>query len=208
MFFLKKSFFVFAGLMCAATTSFSQTASYRVLESAGQAEVFDAALGSWQGLSPGAVLKKGAKIRTGADGSAEISEGSLFENAVYIGPGSEVTFLNEEPSRIALDRGTLWIIRETLSQVRVLTREYLVTMQEGGCAVEADGSQVAVKVFGESVQVFDKTPSGYSDRPRVVEEGFRYRSGNTDRMDYPDYIPWQKWTRKNDERKDKLIPRP
>ena len=201
----RKLCFVFAVILWTAAAPLADAAPYLVLESAGQAEMFDAAQNRWQTLPPESALKKGDKIRTGSDGSVELAGDPSFENVFHVGPGSQVTLLHQRPLRIALDQGSLWMINETPLEVRILTREFLVSIREGGCAVDISSGTGVLKVFGESVQVFEKALSGYSDWPLAVEEGFRFVSGKAERMDYSDYAEWQVWYKKNDARKDKHV---
>ena len=197
-----------AALTYASVVLSGQTDLYHVSESKALSEILGSGAKNWQGLSEAAVLKIGDRIRTDRQGSVEISGSPLLENAFLVGPDSQITWLNEAPARIALDQGELWILKEDPSEMRVLTPEYLAVIRDGGCRIKvSNGAGTQIQVFGESVRVFDKTPSGYSVESRSIEEGFQLVSGQMTRMEFADYSEWQGWYKKNDKRKDELTPR-
>lgn len=193
-------------ILCQPPVLSAQADIYHVTETKGLCEIRDAGSADWRALSENALLKVGSRIRTGRDGAIEISGSPALENVFFAGPDSQITLLHEEPARISLDQGDLWILKESPAEMRVLTRECLAVMRDGGCRIRAaKGARVLVQVFGETVQIFDKTPAGYSDEPRTIEEGFQHSAGQLTRLDFTDYSEWQVWYKKNDKRKDGLI---
>ena len=178
-------------------------ALYRVVEISGQAEIFDGAGGNWRPLEENARILAGSKLRTGRESGADLVRDAYFENALRIGPSSVVTFLSANPVRVSLDEGSVYILKEEHHELRILTKDFLVSAREGGFKLDfTKPASTMLKVFADSVQIFKKTPEGYSHVAETVEEGFRFTPSGRARMNYEDYLDWQAWCRKNDERKD------
>jgi len=200
-----------------AAPLFAQEAGYRVVKVTGTCQIQDPFEADWKPLKNETHLQAGSVIRTNPDedSAVELVADPHFENSLRIGPGSRVAFLNILPLRISLDAGSLFIIKEeqrylgrdvALSpEVRILTREYLVSVRQGGLELDATGPSVVLKVFGESVSIQPKIQGGYASVPFAVEEGFRYSAGGWTRLTYPDYKVWQAWYKRNNEQRDELV---
>ena len=204
-------------ILCVTPALFAQEAGYRVVEVTGRCEIQEPFQGDWKPLKSGTRPQIGSVIRTNFDGdsAAELVADPHFENSLRIGPGSRVAFLNILPLRISLDAGSLFVLKEeqrylgrdaALSpEVRILTREFLVSVRQGGLELDTTGTAVALKVFGESVNIQPKIQGGYASVPFAVEEGFRYSAGGWTRLAYPDYKVWQAWYKRNNEQRDELV---
>ncbi len=212
---MRKFLFTLIVLSSLSAPLFAQE-GYRVVEVVGRCEVLQPSQ-EWKPLLKGAQLVMGSAIRTGPepDSGVELVADPHFENSLRIGPGSRVGFLNLLPLRVSLDEGSLFVLKEEqrylnrdteLSpEVRILTRDFLVSVRQGGCELDTAGPNVMLKVFGESMQVQSKTQSGYAEASSTVEEGFRYSKDGQTRLEYPDYAVWQAWYKKNNEKRDELV---
>ena len=196
----------------------AQQAGYRVVEVSGNCEIVEPFEQNWKTLKEGKSLLMGSAVRTnGPDSSVTLVADPHFENSLRIGPDSQVGFLSILPLRLSLDTGSLFLIKEEqrylaneveLSpEVRILTRQYLVSVRQGGVGIDATERNVALKTFGESVNIYPKIDGGYSTIPFIVEEGFRYTVDGFARLDYPDYKTWQAWYKRNNEQRDELVRR-
>lgn len=204
-----------AAFMASATPLFAQGPAYQVVEISGQAEAYDPESQQWGPLGPGRRLDPGSKVRTGPEGSVDLAADAHFENMLRIGPDSRVTFLDLIPLRIALDEGSLFVLKEEqryvgvdpekTPELRILTRNFLVSVRQGGCKLESTQRDVVLKVFSESVRIQPMAENSYSSVPFTVEEGFQYSPDGWTRLSYPDYVVWQAWYKKNNERKDDLV---
>lgn len=188
---------------------------YLVVESFGSAETVESLTKKARPLAPRMECAAGTMIRTGPEAWADLSLGSSLESLLRVGPDSQVTFLNYAPVRLSLDKGTLLVLNEEQvfagrdpalsAEVRVLTRSFLVSARQGGCALEAGDDGAAVSVFAEEVKVYEKKGPSYSAEGRSVEEGFRYSVQGTRRLVFSDYKDWQDWYKRSNERKDRLV---
>ncbi len=213
----RRSFLIALILICGTPALFAQEAGYRVVEVTGSCEILEPFQPEWKALKNGMRPQIGSVIRTDStpDSAAELVADPHFENSLRIGPDSRVAFLNILPLRVSLDQGSLFILKEEqryigreaeLSpEVRILTREFLVGVRQGGCELDAKGTAVVLKVFGEAVSILPKIRGGYGSTPFAVEEGFQYSAGGWTRLTYPDYRVWQAWYKRNNEQRDELI---
>lgn len=207
------SVFIVLAAGLSAAPLYASDIGYRVMEIAGSAELFDAISGAPKPFKTGRPMPVGSIVRTGSDGLVDLATDPYFESVLRIGPDSQVTFLSFLPVRIALDAGTLFVLKEEhddagrdagrSQEVRVLTRHFLASLRQGGCILEVTRSGVTLKAFSESVRIQPKTAGGYSEVPFTVEEGFRYSKEGWERLAYPDYAVWQAWYKENNARKDK-----
>lgn len=166
-------------------------------------------------LKRGMELPLGTKVATGEKSWADFAADVYYENMLRVSADSNVTFLNAVPMRVALDRGSLFVLnephfaagndQEAVPEIRILTRDFLAALRQGGCKLESSASGAVLFAFAEAVRIYPKTPGGgYAEVPFEVEEGFRYSREGWKRMEYPDYMDWQIWFKKNNERKDDL----
>jgi hypothetical protein len=209
---MRRFFFLLVLFCLAAHPTSAQDAMYRVVETEGRAEFSDAP-GRWVPLVKGMGVVAGTKLRTGKESFADLVRDAYFENSMRVGPSSSVSFLNAHPVRLSLDEGVLYLLKEeyrflspdtgTPSGIRILTRDFLVELREGGCRLESSDEGAVLKVFSETVGVQRKALQGYSETVEAVEEGLLFRLSGRMRMEYPHYEDWRTWYRKNDERKDK-----
>ena len=197
-----------ASFFCTASAFCAETASYRVVDVLGEAELIEAYAGASKPFKKGLAVPVGASIRTGADGTVELALDTSFENALRIGPDSQVTFLNLVPIRLSLDFGTLFVLKEDAQderEIRILTQNFLAVVNAGGCLLESTGKRAMLKAFSETTRIFPRIQGGYSEMPFTVEEGFQYSPQGWDRLSFADYMVWQGWYKENTNRKDAAV---
>ena len=193
---------------------FAGASAYRVLDVSGQAELVESISKRSRPLKARDEIPAGSIVQTGEKARVNLASDEHLESLLTIGPDSSVTFLNEAPMRLSLDEGSLFVLKETqrslsrdkqfLTELRVLTREFLVSVREGGYVLEASSDKVVLKAFSEAVTVYPKAGGAYVQVPTTVEEGFRYTSAGLKRLTFPDYEIWQEWYKKNNEKKDRF----
>ncbi len=202
---------------CGIPALFAQEAGYRVVEVTGSCYILEPFQSDWKPLKKGTRPQIGSVIRTdpALDSAAELVADPHFENSLRIGPGSRLAFLNILPLRVSLDEGKMFVLKEEISyvgrdpklspEVRILTREFLVGLWQGGFELDVTRTAVILKVFSEAVSIQPKIQGGYGSTPFSVEEGFRYSSAGWTRLTYPDYKVWQAWYKRNNEQRDELF---
>ena len=203
---MKRTSLVLVLVLFSAAQASALDAGYRLVDFSGEVEVCAPFSGACGPLKAGFRPESGSKLRTGAEASADLSTDERLDNVLRVGADTRITFLETVPLRVALDEGSLFILKEEqfYPDVRILTRDFLAVIRHGGCKLETSGGRVTLKVFSESVDIHPKAGNGYAQVPFTVEEGFRYASEGWERMTYPDYMEWQFWYKKTNERRDRL----
>lgn len=202
------------GVLLAEKPLFAEASVYRVIGVSGPVEWLEPVTKQPRPLKERDELPAGSVVRTGEKAEVDLASDPHLESVLRIGPRTQVTFLSNFPLRLALDEGSLFILKEEqryvnrdagLSQeVRVLTRDFLVSVRQGGCVLEQSGGGTALKAFSEEVQVYPKTGGAFAQTPLAVEEGYRYTASGLQRLTFSDYEAWRDWYRRNDERRDGL----
>ena len=166
-------------------------------------------------LEPSVLLKKGQKIVTGDKSEVELGFNDEFTGLAKLGERSRLSVMSETAFLFFLEHGDLFVLREDLggnkNPLKVLTRDFQVDIEQGGCRIQVSGRGTRVKVFGERVKLTrpKRGPPRPGIKDRELEEGFQIflasRSNDAwrvTRLTYDDYDPWQVWVRKAYERKD------
>ena len=198
--------FFLSGIAAAGEIEYAE-----VLNVVGSAEVLTPPNLTWKPLQKNTILGKGSKIRTEERSSVEIGFDANFENAARLGENSRLSLLGELPFKVLLGKGELFIFCEYPihhNALRILTKDALIQLKLGGCAVIASGKGTLIKVFTDRVQVSNLKHHRPGFESRIIEEGFRFLVSAASpraafrRMTYADYADWQVWIRNLYERKD------
>ena len=184
---------------------------WKVVEASGSCEVLEDAQSGWRPLASPSNIREGSQVRTGKDGTVDITLDRGWENAIRVNPSSVLVFFQSRPHRIRLISGSLFALREgEKDPVEVLTGRLSARLAQGGMAVIVGARQDAVKVFGESALI-SSPGSGGSLKNQTLSEGLMLSrsegavEGTVARMDFTDYQEWQTWFKLNDERKDRFL---
>ncbi len=204
---------------CAMGTAFGGEIRYaKVLDTAGTVEVLTPPHRQWVPLEKNTFLKKGTSVRTHAGGHVWMAFDAELNMIAELDENSYLNIWTHPPSRLSLKNGRFSVFREvdlprelissnTVS-FKVLTREMMIEVKEGGFILEVSKKGSLVKVFAESLTVFPFSKSVRSPTPKRIAEGFKFfrKSFSSEsfyeRMRFPDYAPWKTWIEKAYELKD------
>ncbi len=188
----------------------------KVVEIKGRADVFDPESSSWspQTVTP-IELKKGYRLRTYPDSTAEIVMDRKWERLIQLSERSRISVLGADSGRIALDEGHLYILCEqdqkAPAPLKVLTKDALVELTIAGMGLSSDPDGSRLQVFADFVTVFPKKSGKYSVSGERLSEGFYSRlsaqseeDNLSQRMSFDEYWKWQAWIKNRYATKDKL----
>lgn len=146
----------------------------------------------WSALAVEDVLEPGDRVRTGADGRAELRLGRvdvrLYPDSVLRVP-AEMT-PERDPSAVQLEEGvSLFDVRPAPTPFEVRTPEVVVSVKGTRFSVALGGGSAAVAVYRGSVGV--RSLAFESAREVLVREGFAASGAKSFRLDWVDQAdPW------------------
>lgn len=147
---------------------------------------------AWSALAVGDTLEPGDRVRTGADGRAELRLGRvdvrLYPDSVLRVP-AEMT-PKGDPSAVRLEEGvSLFDVRPAPTPFEVRTPEVVVSVKGTRFSVALAGATAAVAVYRGSVGV--RSLALESAREVLVREGFAASGAKSFRLDWVDQTdPW------------------
>lgn len=188
-----------------------------VFEVTGRAEILPSAGNRWKTLSEDMVLKKNSRMRTGGESGIYLVIGEGLENVLRLDENSRAE-ISRDARTVTLEKGMISFVVEDGEEAppfTVRTADLKVTFTAGGISIAYTDDGTLVKVYGGSATVTPvkagrALPAGRQARPTALGEGFKFfasahsRATRFERMKYPDYVEWQRWTRHWYEKKDDL----
>ncbi len=188
-----------------APLAFADIEFWKVVEVTGPAEMKTSAESAWKNITAPFYLKRGSLVRTGKDASVDFCLSRQWDSFLRLNENSEMQIPAKSSSEARLQKGSLFALFErerVVEPFHIFSPELEITLSTGGLEVSVLESGTNLKVFSESIEVLERTNTTFL---KSIPEGWEWTKEGTRRLDFVDYDPWQRWFRKNYDRKDKFF---